>query len=272
MTDLSDPLPRLLEPEELEPLLSESGLLIIDLCNDQLYSRMHIPGAVHVSPQELMCGTPPATGKLPSKEQLAALFSRIGLTGDRHVVVYDDEGGGWAGRFIWTLDVIGHNNWSYLNGGFVAWHNENHPVTSDIPVPQAVERDIDINPSPIIEAEEIMAQLSSGDLLIWDARSLAEYTGERVMASKGGHIPGAIHCEWTSMMDSDRNLRVREDALERLAELGFTPDKPVATHCQSHHRSGFTYLLGRLLNFENIRGYHGSWSEWGNREDTPVEL
>ncbi|MFT7301047.1 MAG: thiosulfate/3-mercaptopyruvate sulfurtransferase [Porticoccus sp.] len=266
----------LLEPEALINLLSEPNILIVDLCNDSLYRRMHIPGAVHVSPQELMCGAVPWTNKLPTQEQLTALVSRIGLTDDKHVVVYDDEGGGWAGRFIWTLDVIGHTNWSYLNGGLVAWHNEGHPTTSDVPAPYAIERDIIINRSPIIEAEEIMEHLNApslekGELQIWDARSLAEYTGEKVLTEKGGHIPGAIHCDWTSMMDIPNNMRIREDALPFLESLGLTPGKPTITHCQSHHRSGFTYLLGRLLGFSSIRAYDGSWAEWGNREDTPVE-
>ena len=106
---------------------------------------------------------------------------------------------------------------------------------------------------------------------IWDARSIEEYTGEKVMAEKGGHIPGAIHCEWTSLMDRERNMRIRQDALEYLTSVGISPDKPTITHCQSHHRSGFTYLVARLLGFSNIRAYDGSWWEWGNRSDTPVE-
>ena len=73
------------------------------------------------------------------------------------------------------------------------------------------------------------------------------------------------------MMDFKRNQRIYEDALERLAALGITPDKPTITHCQSHHRSGFTYLLGRILGFDSIRAYDGSWAEWGNLKDTPVE-
>ncbi len=268
--------PKLLEPEALINLLSDPDILIVDLCNDALYSRMHVPGAIHVSPQELMCGSVPWTNKLPTEEQLAALVSRIGLTDDKHVVVYDDEGGGWAGRFIWTLDVIEHTNWSYLNGGLVAWHNEGHPTTDEVPAPNAIERGATINRSPIVEAEEIIAYLDTApqdrdELQIWDARSLAEFNGEKVLAEKGGHIPGATHCDWTSMMDVRDNMRIRKDALEFLASLGITPDKPTITHCQTHHRSGFTYLLGRLLGFNSIRAFHGSWAEWGNRKDTPIE-
>ncbi|WP_461480507.1 sulfurtransferase [Porticoccus sp.] len=265
-------IPKLLEPEDLQKLLGEPDILIVDLCNDGLYSRKHIPGAVHVSPQELMNGGQPWPNKLPSPPQLSALFSRLGLTDDTHVIVYDDEGGGWAGRFIWTLDVIGHHKWSYLNGGFVAWHNEGFPMTEEVPAPAALELEVRVDLKALVTTEEIMAHLDAGDLQIWDARSPAEYRGEKVMSDKGGHIPGAINCEWTSLMDSRRNMRIREDALEQLKQLGINPAKATVTHCQSHHRSGFTYMLGQLLGFDNIRAYDGSWWEWGNRPDTPVEL
>jgi len=264
-------IPKLLEPEALAELLDQPNILIVDLCNDVLYSKKHIPGAVHISSKELMSGSVPGPNKLPPKERLEAMVNSIGLTEDKHVVVYDDEGGGWAGRFIWTLDVIGHKNWSYLNGGLIAWHNEGFPTTTDVPEPEAVERNITIDRTPIIEAEEIMAQLDSGNLQIWDARTPEEYSGERGVAERNGHIPGAINCNWTNMMDFKRNQRILEDAKERLAALGIHSDKPTITHCQSHHRSGFTYMLARILDFKDIKAYEGSWSEWGNRSDTPIE-
>ena len=127
-----------------------------------------------------------------------------------------------------------------------------------------------IDDEPSIEAEEIMARLKGDDLLIWDARSRGEYEGTRATASRAGHIPGAIHCEWTELMDPARGLRIRADAAALLASRGLTPDREIATHCQSHHRSGFTYLVARILGYPRIRAYPGSWSEWGNRPDTPV--
>lgn len=264
-------LPKLLEPESLVELLERPDILLIDVCKDEIYSRRHIPGAVHVSTNELMNGGQPWPNKLPSPAQLDALFSRIGLTADKHVVVYDDEGGGWAGRLIWTLDVIGHQNWSYLNGGLIAWYAEGFPTTDEVPPPEVAEFEANVDRAAIVSAEDIMALDAINDVQIWDARSIEEYTGEKVMAEKGGHIPGAIHCEWTSLMDRERNMRIRQDALEYLTSVGISPDKPTITHCQSHHRSGFTYLVARLLGFSNIRAYDGSWWEWGNRSDTPVE-
>ena len=116
------------------------------------------------------------------------------------------------------------------------------------------------------------AQLSNKQFAIWDARSKAEYDGERGNNKHLGHIPGAVNMDWLDAMDRSRALRIRDYAelMTELNALGLTPDKEIATHCQSHHRSSFTWLVGKALGF-NIRGYAGSWGEWGNRDDTPIE-
>ena len=123
-------LPLLLEPTDLEKLLenADPNLLILDTSSAENYQKHHVPGAIHLAPSRLQRGEKPAPGKLPHAEDLKALFSELGLTADKHVIAYDDEGGGWAGRLIWTLDVLGHKNYSYLNGGLPAWVNEGHPV------------------------------------------------------------------------------------------------------------------------------------------------
>lgn len=266
MSDLS----LIIEPAELEAQLGNPQLLIVDVSSEESYLSGHIPGAIHLAPQSLMSGEAPALGRLPSAERLNQLFSAIGLSADSHLVVYDNEGGGWAGRLIWTLDVIGHRHYSYLNGGVHAWKGEGRTLETQPSTPTASQVSVTINTAVIAEIDDILADLGKPDFAIWDARGPQEYSGERKFALKGGHIPGAINCEWTALMDPQRGLRIRTDAEQRLAALGLTRDKRMVTHCQSHHRSGFTYLVGKSLGFD-IRAYHGSWSEWGNHPDTPVE-
>lgn len=263
-------LPLIIEPEDLQSILDRDNLLIVDMCSPERYAEGHIPGAVHVLPRELVRGTPPAPGELPELAQLEALFERLGLDEDTHVVVYDDEGGGWAGRFIWTLDVVGHKQASYLNGGIWAWIAEGGPLTTEPGSRIPVRRSLSISSAAIAKKEDILQQLGNSNFAIWDARGPQEFDGSKNTAQKNGHIPGAIHCEWTELMDRDAELRIRQDAREYLQAKGLTADKQIVTHCHSHHRSGFTYLVGKSLGFD-IKAYAGSWAEWGNDPATPVE-
>ena len=253
-----------------EPHREDSRLLIVDLSNEQNYRSGHVPGAGWVSPRELVAGTPPAPGKLPAKQRLDQLFSRLGLQPDHHVIAYDDEGGGWAGRFLWTLDVIGHSSYSYLNGGLWAWRAGNIPLQQEAVTPASNNVSVVIHNEAIAELDEILRNLQQPEFVIWDARGAEEYSGEKHTALKAGHIPGAIHCDWLELMDPQRDMRIRADVKELLAKKGLTGERPIVTHCQSHHRSGLTYLVGKMLGF-NIRAYPGSWSEWGNHPTTPVE-
>lgn len=263
-------LPLLLEPADLQTQLSNQNLLIVDMCSADNYQQGHVPGALHLSPKSILKGEPPAPGKIAERSQLETVFEQLGLTPETHVVVYDDEGGGWAGRLIWTLDAIGHKNYSYLNGGIHAWRAEGLAESTDVPTRSPIKQDLTIDPAVVIEVDNVVAQLEMANTVVWDARSPEEFRGEKVLAKRGGHMPKAINAEWTSLMDPSKALRIREDALEHLNSLGLNNTQSIITHCQTHHRSGFTYLLGKILGFD-IKGYHGSWSEWGNHPDTPIE-
>jgi thiosulfate/3-mercaptopyruvate sulfurtransferase len=264
-------LPLIIEPAELHAQLMDPRLLIVDLCSAEKYHAGHIPAAVHLNTADLIAGTKPAPGVLPTAEQLSAVFARIGLTPDTHLVCYDDEGGPWAGRLIWTLDVIGHKNYSFLNGGKTAWLADGLPlqVEENISQPAAL-RQFAFDVRYIAEADEILAHLDDSNFLVWDVRAADEYTGVKALAARGGHIPGATHCEWIELLDAERALRLRTDLASYLQKKGITADKNIVTHCQTHRRSGLTYVAAKSLGYPNIRAYPGSWSEWGNTDHLPV--
>jgi thiosulfate/3-mercaptopyruvate sulfurtransferase len=275
MSEAASLLPLLIEPEALQSILSSKqadNILLVDLGSEERFLQAHIPNARLVLPSETQAG-PPIPGLSPPDHLLSKLCQRIGLTKNSHVVVYDDEGGGWAGRFIWLLDEIGHSKYSYLNGGIHAWAAAGFALEKGfISYPESNIL-VKSNANNTLTTDELIIALKTNSLQIWDARSPMEYRGETVNAARGGRIPGALNYEWTQAMDPTQNLRLKplEQILKELAAVGISTDKDTVTHCQSHHRSGLTYLLAKLLNFKSIKAYAGSWCEWGNRFDTPIE-
>ena len=275
MSSEANLLPLLIDCDQLENHLDNPQVLIIDVsCTRENYDQGHVPGAVFLDFKRLFIGEQPVPNKLPSIEQLSALFSELGMSRDSHVVAYDDEGGGWAGRLLWTLDMIGHTRYSYLNGGILSWRAEGKRQSQEPHQPVSCQYEADIlNPTERIELDELKSKLGQPGFAVWDARSPGEYDGSAVKAARGGHVPTAVHYEWTRAMDQENDLRLRDmaEVISELETAGLTIDQEIATYCQSHHRSGFTWLLGKILGFKQVRAYDGSWNEWGNRQDTPIE-
>jgi thiosulfate/3-mercaptopyruvate sulfurtransferase len=246
---------------------------VLDLGKADTYSAAHVPGAIHVAPSHIQLGVPPAPGLLPTKEQLSLLFSRLGLTPDTHVVVYDDDGGPWAGRMIWVLDAIGHPHYSFLNGGIHAWLAEQQPVETQANQATASDYTVEsIDDSVTINKDQLMQAINESSIEIWDARSYPEYTGEKVVSKRGGHLPGAKSYEFTRALDVNADLKLRnlDDVKQELNDLGISGAKTIVTHCQTHRRSGLTYVICKQLGW-SVQAYAGSWSEWGNDPDTPIE-
>lgn len=267
-------LPIIIEPEQLKPLLGDARLLLVDLSEPPMYAARHVPGAVNLPYQQIIRAEPPAMGLMPTEQRLSEVLSAIGLTDDVHVVAYDAEGNGRASRFLWTLDALGHPGFSLLDGGLAAWASAGGQLESGIVDPRPSQYQAKLrNPGAVADTAYILEHLQDPKVLVLDTRSPGEYAGVDQRAMRAGHIPGAANLEWTRAMDPQRDRRfLPEETLRKmLSELGATPDKEIITHCQTHHRSAHTYLMLKHLGYERVRGYAGSWSEWGNRQDTPIE-
>ncbi|MBS1221407.1 MAG: sulfurtransferase [Proteobacteria bacterium] len=269
-------LPLLIEPEQLQPCLADPAILIVDLCDPARYTTTgHIPGAVHLDYADLVWAEPPAMGLLPDEAHLSEVLSRLGLTPDRQVVAYDDEGNGRAGRLLWTLAALGHERVALLNGGIHAWDAAGGSLEAGLrhPPPSAYQARFDEPPTVIADKDYLLARLGQPDLALLDTRTAAEFAGLDVRAARGGHIPGAVNLNWTDAMDPQRQWRLQPDpVLRKLLETrGVTPDQEVIVYCQTHHRSAHTYWVLCYLGYPRVRGYPGAWSEWGNDPGLPVE-
>ncbi len=266
-------LPPLIEPDILEHSLGYDNLLIVDLSKVDTYRRLHIPGAVHLDYPQIIAAQKPVMGLLPDDVTLERLFSSTGIDHDTHVVACDDEGGGRASRLLWTLAASGHTRFSLLNGGLHAWANEGHRIdalhVTPVPMTFRVQRD----PTPVATRDYIRAHLGDKSVCLLDVRTPEEYSGVKRFAEHAGHIPGAVNMEWTQAIDTGRNMRLKpDDELRSLLQaVGATPDHEVITYCQTHHRSAHTWMVLTCLGYPHVKGYPGSWSDWGNDPSLPFE-
>ena len=265
----------LIETEQLVPFLGHELLRIVDLSRSSVYEQLHIPHAIHLKPKLLLRQEEQATGLLPDLQGLAALIEYLNISPNHHVVVYDDEGGAWAGRLIWNLHCLGFNNVSLLNGGIHAWLAAGLPTSSSVEKIEQVEDLLSIHLEAEkqyrIEYTDLLTHVENQTVQLWDCRTTEEYTGQRLAARRGGHIPNALHFEWSTAINRENHLKLHplERIQQRLEQLGFQLDQSVVVYCQSHHRSGLAYIIGRLLGWD-IQAYDGAWSEWGNRLDSPI--
>ncbi len=268
----SPALPLIVQPEQLEARREDPVLLIVDLSDQPTYAMHHVPGAVHLPYGHIVAPRPPAMGLLPDDQRLGQVLSAVGVSPDTHVVAYDDEGNGRACRLLWTLDVIGHRGFSLLNGGLQAWVNEGHATEEGVNAPRRGDFKVSRHTEASADKAYVLAHLDDPGVVILDTRTRDEFAGIDRRAARGGHIPGAVNMDWREAMDRANNLRLKpERELRQLFEaLGVTSDKEIITHCQTHHRSAHTYITLKSLGYPSIKGYAGSWSEWGNDPELPV--
>jgi len=271
---MTDSLSLILECHELSEQLGDENLVVIDLCKKETWLQAHIPGAVHIEYPQIIHVEKPVMGLLPDPAGFAAVLASVGVNNDSHIVAYDDEGGGKASRLLWTLEAYGFTNYSLLNGGMIAWANEGWPLSKEMITPAQGNIEFDASlTAAVSKRDAVLNTLEDNAVQLLDARSGAEFCGEKKFAARGGHIPGAINYDWMGLMDPTRNGRLhnKETLQASFTDHGFKQDNKIICYCHTHHRSALSFIALKSLGYTNISGYPGSWSDWGNASDTPIE-
>lgn len=269
----SEKVPLLVETEWLEANSTRGDVVVVDARRWALYLVGHIPQSVSFPMRKVTDESIWRPGFLPRDETIRRLVGEAGIGAEDHVVLYDDGDGLAASRVFWALDYLGHPKLSLLNGGFSKWSFEGRSRTVRRSPRKATRYEGAPKTERMATSGWIAERLTNGrGLVLIDCRSAEEYTGEKAKASRAGHIPEAVHIEWT------RNLREtgaypafrsREELSAIYQQVGAGDGLPVVTYCQAQVRGSQTYFVLRWLGFD-VKGYEGSWGEWGNDDRLPV--
>ena len=262
----------LVTPDQLSRELAGSHPpLLIDFRPAENYCENHLPGSVHL---DLFGISSVDTDPAPLKAFfwiIEHLLASRGVSNEVPVVVYDDTTGIRAARAFWFLELFGHPNARVLDGGFSAWAKQGLPVTRDTHKPTPTGWTGTRNERILAGWREVKDRIGRADAVLVDTRSDAEYCGTTVRAARGGAVPGAVHLEWTNNLAADGGFKSTSELKRMYERAGITPDREIVTYCQGGYRAAHTYLALRLLGYPRVRNYIGSWKEWGDRVDLPIE-
>ena len=269
----------LVEPEWLERHLDDASIRIVEVDETPaLYREAHIPGAIgfdwRVDLQDQV------RRAFLAPEAFGRLFGGRGIANDHLVILYGDRNNWFAAYTYWYLKYYGHDNVKLLNGPRERWIGEGRPTTAELP---------DHPPTTFVAQpgdaairatrDEVLGALDRPDVLV-DVRAPQEYSGELIAmpgyenegAQRSGHIPGAKSIPWAQAVNEDGTFKSADELRELYRGKGVLSGDPIISYCRIGERSAHTwFVLHELLGEQDVRNYDGSWTEWGNLMNVPIE-
>ena len=259
----------LVDTDWLRQHLHDDKLRIVDTRERPVYLKGHIPGAVNIPAQETFNPAPPRD-RVANLHHIRQVFRRAGINSGQTVVIYGDSGYIDAGRVFWVFEVYGHKQVKFLDGGFPAWRQQQHPVSTQVPEVEPGNYIPAVEPERLTTLLDMRLALEDDSKFILDARTTEEYLGKKSKARRFGHIPKATSIPAVQNFvkrNGVQMLKPREEVARLYAAV--PKDRKVYAYCNRGKESSLTYTLLRQLGYD-VAHYDGSWYEWGNDENLPI--
>ena len=260
--------------------LNDPNIRIIESDEDPLlYAIGHIPGAAQVDWFTTL--QHPLRRDFVTKEQFEGVASKLGITNDTMVIFYGDKSNWFACYALWLFQYYGHQNVKIMNGGRIKWEQEKRALVKDVPVfKETIYKAEEADRSIRAFREDVFKQIDAKKPMV-DVRSPKEYSGEMLHmpnypqegATRGGHIPGAVSIPWAQAVnEADATFKTAEELKALYEGKNIKNDGEIIAYCRIGERSSLTwFVLKYLLGYPTVKNYDGSWTEWGNLVDAPIE-
>lgn len=259
--------------------LNDEGLRFVEVdVNTKSYDSGHIPGATgwnwKTELQDQLRRT------ISSTEDFEDLLSKSGISKDTTIILYGDNNNWFAAWAYWLLKYYGHEDVRILDGGRKKWEAENRELTTEVTETEPAEYKISgVNDKYRAFRDDVEKTLDSENYGLVDVRSPDEFTGKILappglneLSQRAGHIPGAKNIPWSKAVNEDGTFKSKEELKKLYEGEGITPDREIISYCRIGERSAHSwFVLNELLEYPNVRNYDGSWTEWGNLIDAPIE-
>ena len=272
--------PVLVSTDWLAEHIEDDGVAVAEVDeNPDLYDEGHIPGAVKLHWREDL--QDPVERDIVDKGEFERLLADRGIGNDTTVVLYGDKNNWFAAYAYWYLKIYGHADVRILDGGRQKWIDEDRELTTDVPsVSPASYTAQDADESIRARRDAVREVIDAAGNALVDVRSPQEFSGELIAApgyeqegaQRAGHIPSAKSIPWAQAVRDDGTFKSADELRALYEGKGVTSDKAVTAYCRIGERSAHTwFVLRELLGYEDVRNYDGSWTEWGNLVDAPIE-
>jgi thiosulfate/3-mercaptopyruvate sulfurtransferase len=270
-------------PPEVNELMKGNDVVLIDIRDEEDYQENHISGAVNIPDIFYYLSMTTTEGLEELHQKFADHLSKIGLSADKTVIIYEDAHDsryGGSCRGYWLLRYLGHDKVGVLDGGFSAWVEEGFPVDSEPVVTEPTEFVVKPHPEILATKNDMVEALNNpGSVKLLDNRDKIEWIGKSSspygvdFAPRKGRIPGATWIEWYDFLERDGKIpyfKSPEKIREVCAQHGLYPQDDIIIYCFKGARASNTFVALKEAGFENVRNYFGSWNEWSRDSALPI--